>query len=275
MAKQFKELSSKENLLCFDTLNLAFRYKNKGEVSFADDLVNTVHSIASSYKAKKVIVLGDGGSTYRYNIYPNYKESRKKLRENQSKEEADYFKEFLAETDKAIDLLSNSYLVLKYRGLEADDLAAYIVKHYSRLFPHTWLISSDKDWDLLVSDTVSRWSYRTRKETTINNWNEHYPYDPEQHIDIKVIMGDKGDDVPGVEGIGEKRAYALLREYGTAFDVYDAIPIDSKLKYIQNLNNFKEQLLLNMQLMDLLTYCEEALLDNIEEIDSKITEYLK
>ena len=81
-------------------------------------------------------------------------------------------------------------------------------------------------------------------------------------------MGDKGDNVPGVEGIGEKRANTILRDYDTAYDVYANLPINSKYKYIQNLNSFGDKLLLNYELMDLLTYCEDALgEDNINKVN--------
>jgi 5'-3' exonuclease len=73
-------------------------------------------------------------------------------------------------------------------------------------------------------------------------------------------MGDIGDNVFGVEDVGPKRAISLVNQYGSAYDVAAALPINSKYKYIQNLNKFgKDNILLNYRLMDLVTYCEEAL----------------
>lgn len=260
------------NLMIVDGLNLAFRFKHANKKEFSVEYLRLVQSLAKSYEAKTVVILGDGGSTYRKTIYPDYKGNREKLKAEQTEEEAKDFLEFLEEFDRSLKLLDNSYITFKFIGVEADDIAAYLVNELEQEYEHTWLISSDKDWDLLISDKVSRFSYRTRKETTIENWNEHYAYEPEDHISIKVIMGDKGDNVPGVDGIGEKRAYTLLREYGpTAFDVYDAIPINSKYKYVQNLNKFKEQLLTNYELMDLRTYAAEALGNYaIEYVDETI-----
>jgi len=263
------------NLMVVDSLNLAFRWKHSGAKNWATSYINTVKSLANSYESSKVILLGDGGSYYRKEIYPENKANRQKLRDEQTEEEADNFKEFLDELSNVYSIVKDNFLVLRYPGTEADDIAAYITKYYSNKFSYTWLISSDRDWDLLVKDNVSRFSYVTRKEITKNNWSDHYMYDLENHIDIKCLQGDKGDNIPGVEGIGEKRAYALVREYGSVFDIYDAIPLPGKQKFIQNLNKFKDNLLLNCELMDLLTYCESAIHKDIEEIKFKIEEYIE
>ena len=56
---------------------------------------------------------------------------------------------------------------------------------------------------------------------------------PEQYISLKCLTGDKGDNVPGIPGIGPKRAVQLIRDYGDAMDIYNATPIESRYKYIQ------------------------------------------
>ena len=161
------------------------------------------------------------------------------------------------------------YITFRFKGVEADDIAAYIATRCSGGYEHVWLISSDKDWDLLINENISRFSYVIGKEITLINWNDHYDYRPEDHISVKVLQGDSGDHVFGIEGIGPKRAVTLLKEYGTAYDVYAALPIDSKYKYIQNLNASGDKILLNYELMDLETYCVDNIgLDNCDEIDA-------
>jgi len=269
MGKDFITKNKYSNLLIIDGLNLAFRYKYANKKDFAPLYVKTVQSLAKSYDAGKVIVLGDGGSSYREDIYPEYKGNRKELRAKQTQQEADDFKDFLDEFGVAFELLGLHYETFRFKGVEADDIAAYLVKYYSDNYEHTWMISSDKDWDLMIADNVSRFAYTSRKEITLDTWDQFYDYSPEQHISIKVLMGDKGDNVPGVEGIGEKRANVILKDYETAYDVYANLPINSKYKYIQNLNSFGDKLLLNYQLMDLLTYCEDAIgQENIDKIDA-------
>lgn len=271
MAKSIsKMISEKENLMVVDGLNLAFRWKHNGTKNWASRYLETINSLAMSYKAKHIVVLGDAGSVWRKKLSPEYKANRKELIKKQTLEEAQAFKEFLEEFDRMVELLSHQKNIsfFKFKGIEADDIAGYIVKQYNLLYPHIWLISSDKDWDLLVSDKVSRFSYRTRKEIRIDNWDTHYDYKPEDHISIKVLMGDNGDNISGVAGVGEKRAYNLIKEYGSAYDIYDQIPLPTRYKYIINLNEFKENILLNYELMDILTYCDEILGKNTEIVDS-------
>jgi 5'-3' exonuclease len=259
------------NLLVVDGLNLAFRYKYANKKVFAQDYINTIGSLANSYKANRIVVLGDGGSSYREGIYPDYKGNRKELREKQTEQEAIDFEDFLNEFQRAFEQLGEMYTTFRFKGVEADDIAAYIVKHFPGKFDHIWLMSSDKDWDLLIDENVSRFSYVTRKEITLENWAEHYDYPLEEHISIKVLQGDKGDNIPGVSGVGIKRAISLVETYGSALDIYEILPIDSKYKYMQNLNEFGDTILLNYQLMDLITYCEEAIgKDNIEIVDREM-----
>ena len=247
------------NLLVVDGLNLAFRYKYANKKVFANDYINTIQSLANSYSAKQIVVLGDGGSSYREAIYPDYKGNRKELRAKQTEQEGLDFQDFLEEFTRAFELLGEMYTTFRFKGVEADDIAAYIVGCCSNPFDHIWLMSSDKDWDLLIDENVSRFSYVSRKEVTLTNWSEHYDYPQDEHISIKVLQGDKGDNVPGVTGVGIKRAISLVETYGNALEIHSQLPIDSKYKYIQNLNEFGDKIILNYELMDLPTYCDEAL----------------
>lgn len=281
MSITFKKATESNNtLLIVDALNLAFRYKHSGATDFATDYIRTVDSLKKSYKASHVIVACDqGSSSYRKALSPEYKQNRKDKQEQQTDAERAafelFFEDFLA-TIQAIET-TTTYPVLKFQGVEADDIAAYIVSQKSKLSTEDiWLISSDRDWDLLVGPGVSRFSYVTRKEVTVDNWNDHYDFNPEDYISIKCLTGDTGDNVAGVPGIGPKRAVALVNEYGSTYDIIASIPIAGKYKYIQELNKCKDTLMLNYQLMDLVTHCEEAIgTDNIATIDETLQLYLK
>ncbi len=280
MPRKFIQDKVENDVLIVDAINLAFRYKHRGQTEFVDEYISTVESLARSYKCGKIIILCDlYGSDYRNEIFPEYKGNRQKLREKQTEEEAQEFKEFFEEFEATLDSIkaTTKHLLLRYKGVEADDLAAYLVKYKSDYdFGHIWLISSDKDWDLLINEDVSRFSYVTRKETTLLTWEERYPeIRREDYISHKCLAGDTGDNVPGITGIGPKRSITLLNQFGTAFDIYDACPIDSKYKYVKSLNEEKEQILINYQLMDLLTYCEEAIgPENVEEINISVEEFM-
>jgi len=269
--KTFKQIEQNQNaLMIVDALNLAFRYKHSGARNFAEDYLRTVQSLSKSYKARWTIIAADqGSSSYRKDIYPLYKQNRKDKYEQQTEAERAEFELFFEDFTATLELLGEHYPVLRYQGVEADDIAAYVVSKKAKLgIPEIWLMSSDKDWDLLVQPGVGRFSYVTRKETTYENWNDHYSFEPTDYIHVKCLMGDSGDNVPGVPGVGPKRAQQLVEEYGTTWDIINSIPLSGRYKYIQAINQSREQLETNYKLMDLQTYCKDALgLDNCKNID--------
>ena len=281
MSKTFKQATeTTRTLLVVDALNLAFRYKHSGATDFAEDYLRTVNSLKKSYKASHVVIACDqGSSSYRKALSPEYKQNRKDKFAEQTDAEKAAFELFFEEFSRTLEHIqaNTEYPVLKFQGVEADDIAAYIVSKKSSLrFDDIWLISSDRDWDLLVAEGVSRFSYVTRKEITQNNWNTHYEFSPEDYISIKCLMGDTGDNVLGVPGIGPKRAQSLVSEYGSCYDIAANIPLAGKYKYIQELNKCRDLLLLNYQLMDLVTYCADAIgTQNCQEIDQILEIYTK
>ena len=264
------------NLLIVDALNIAFRWKHQKVTDFKYDYIRTIESLAKSYNAGTIIITADGGSSYRKAIFPEYKANRKEKYAEQTPQEEKEFEMFMAEFSNTLTLLKKKYPVFQFKGVEADDIAAYLSMNLDKFnFDECWMISSDRDWDLLITDKVSRFSTVTRKEVTLNTWDEHYDFEVEDYITFKCLTGDKGDNVPGIPGVGPKRAVQLMEQYGNVFDIYSACPIDGKYKYIQSLNENAEQLLLNVELMDLVTYAEEAIgEENKQVIDLKLQEYL-
>lgn len=281
-AKSFKQINTMQegNLMIVDSLNLAFRYKHAKAVDFCTDYMRTVESLRKSYKCDKLIITGDmGSSSYRKALYPEYKQNRKDKFADQTPEEKAEFEEFFAEVQRILEQYESDgiYPVLRFPGVEADDIAAFLCSRRKRFkCSQIWLISSDRDWNLLVDDNVSQFSYVTRKEFTVENWHEHYAWDRDSYISVKCLMGDSGDNVPGVPGIGPKKAAALVQEYGSTYDIISSLPISSKYKYIANLNAFgADALMLNYKLMDLVTFCEDAIgEDNCKQIDEVLGAYL-
>lgn len=275
MAFNFSDkIESAENTLIVDALNLAFRWKHQGRSDFRYEYQKTIESLAKSYACSKLLIAADwGSSSYRKALYPAYKQNRKDKFDEQSEEERIAFEEFFEEFEASLGVLEEEgYTIFRYKGVEADDIAAHLVKEKYRYgLENIWLISSDKDWDLLIQEGVSRFSYVTRKEITIDNWSEHYNISPRDYISLKCLTGDKGDNIPGIPGIGPKRAEQLIEQYGSALDLYDALPISSKYKFIQALNENAEQLLCNYELMDLLTYCDNAIgAENLADIQRRL-----
>ena len=129
--KSFQEINQDNNtLLIVDSLNLAFRYKHSGATDFAEDYLRTVNSLKKSYKASHVIIACDqGSSTYRKALYPEYKQNRKDKQAEQTDAENAafelFFEDFLATLEHI--KTNTNYPVIKFQGVEADDIAAYIV----------------------------------------------------------------------------------------------------------------------------------------------------
>ena len=282
MAINFSSLGNQVqngNLLIVDGLNVAFRWKHSKQLEYKHDYVRTVESLAKSYDCGNIVVLADGGSTYRKRLSPDYKANRSDKYAEQTAQEKAEFAQFMGEFKNAFSQLEKrGHLTIRQDGLEADDLAAWIVGKKAEFgIGQIWMVSSDRDWDLLIQDGVSRFSTVTRKEITIDNWEDHYDVEPSMYLTQKCLAGDTGDNVPGIAGIGPKRAIALIEQYGDLFDIYNACPISSKYKFIQSLNENADRLLLNAELMDLVSYSEQALIEadmNLEDLSSQIMEYL-
>lgn len=266
------------NLMIVDGLNLSFRYKHRGQNDFGADYLKTVRSLAKSYNATDTIILSDyKGSSFRKEIHPEYKGNRKEKYKDQTEEEKAQAAAFFEGFEECLELCAQAFPVLKLKGVEADDMAAYISKHPEVLekYDNVWLISTDVDWDLLMTDKVHRFSYVTRREYTLDSFFEdHGADDPVQFITTKCLQGDKGDNIFGVKGIGVKKAYNLIRQYGDVLDILDQLPLAGSQKFIQELNASSDLLFLNLQLVDLNTFCEEAINhpdpDNINKINEVI-----
>lgn len=273
MATFTQEVKPDSNMMIVDCMNVAFRWKHSGASKFVEEYLATVMSLAKSYNAGTIIASADwGGSSYRKTLFPEYKANRKELVEKQTAEEKEASRKFFDEYERVLEALDKHPRIqlFRYQGVEADDIAAYLV---SRLhdygFDQAWLISSDRDWDLLVGPNVSRFSTVTRKEVTLDTWD--YPVTPEQYISYKVLMGDSGDNIPGIPGVGPKRAAALIEQYGSAMDIYDACPLPGKQKFIQAVNDNRDQIPLNYELMDLISFSQEAIgYNNVQDIGRRL-----
>lgn len=268
------ELASRRNLMIVDGTNLGFRFKhNNSKKPFASSYVSTIQSLAKSYSARTTIVLGDKGkSVFRLEHLPDYKGNRDEKYAQRTEEEKALDEQFFEYLRDAFELCETTFPTFTIRGVEADDMAAYIVKLIGHLYDHVWLISTDGDWDTLLTNRVSRFSFTTRREYHLRDMYEHHNVDDvDQFISLKAIMGDLGDNIRGVEGIGAKRGYNIIREFGNVLDIIDQLPLPGKQKYIQNLNASEELLFRNLILVDLPTYCVDAVAAVGQDVLDKFT----
>ena len=253
---QETDYSTYNNLLIVDANNLSYRWLQRANYSsFDSDFIRTIQSLAKSYEAARTIVCFDfGKSYYRMNMHEEYKGTRKKP---QDEEEAKRYEEFFAVLNELPNQLDDE--VLKFRGVEADDILAWITQNISDRYDHTWIVSSDRDLYQLIDENISIFNIFGRKEITLQSLSEDFQVTPSEYMLSRIIEGDKSDNILGIEGIGPKRAQGLAREYKTLDALLEALPIKGRSKYIQNLNAGHNQLLRNEKLINLKKYCIDAI----------------
>ena len=140
---------------------------------------------------------------------------------------------------------------------EADDIIGSYAKLAEKAGLEVIIISGDKDLTQLASDNITIY-YTRRGVTEVDHYtpefiNEKYGLSPEQIIDMKGLMGDKSDNIPGIAGIGEKTAIKLLAEYKTVENVLDNIDNISGKKLKERLAEGKEDALLSKELATIFT----------------------
>ncbi len=258
---QEPDYSNYNNLLIVDANNLSYRWLQRPNYdSFGADFIRTIQSLSKSYEAARTIVCFDfGKSYYRMDMHEEYKGTRKKPQEE---EEIKKYEAFFAVLNDLPDQLDEE--VLKIRGVEADDILAWITQNVSNKYDHTWIVSSDKDLIQLVDENVSIFNIFGRKEVTKQSLHEDLGLVPSEFMLSRIIEGDKSDNIIGIEGIGPKRAQTLAKEYKTLPNLLEALPIKGRAKYIQNLNAGVETLIRNEKLINLKKYCEDAIVSGKE-----------
>ena len=258
---QQPDYSSYNNLLIVDANNLSYRWLQRPNYnSFGADFIRTIQSLSKSYEAARTIVCFDfGKSYYRMDMHEEYKGTRKKP---QDEEEAKKYEDFFAVLNSLPDELDEE--VLKFRGVEADDILAFITQNVSDRYDHTWIISSDRDLYQLIDHNVSIFNIFGRKEVTEESLMEDYGTTPYEYMLSRIIEGDKSDNILGIEGIGPKRAQGLAKDHKEFNKLLESLPIKGRSKYIQNLNAGRDILLRNEKLINLKKYCEDAILSGKE-----------
>lgn len=179
--------------------------------------------------------------SFRQNIYPQYKMNRR---------------------ETPADLLQQSELirigihemgipVLCIPGVEADDVIATIATNNCKDVASTRIITGDKDLMQLVSNCIYLYDGMKQKEIHENEVLEKFSVQPNQVIDVQSLMGDSTDNVPGVPGIGPKKAAELINEFNSLDNLY--ANLDSvKNERIRNLlKDNQEQAYISKQLVTL------------------------
>ncbi len=180
--------------------------------------VNIFEKMRKQYKPDYIAVAWDlKGPTFRHEAYKQYKAQREKKED-----------ELYAQIGIIQDLLSDYGVPsLSAKGYEADDIIATISKKFGKDDTQVIAISGDMDLLQLVCENTKVVAFvkgiSETKEYNETAVRERYGLNPNQLVDLKALMGDPSDNIPGIAGIGKKTAIELLQKYETINNIWRAL----------------------------------------------------
>lgn len=184
--------------------------------------------------------------TFRHGIYSDYKGTRKPMPEE--------LRPQIPLLKKLLNLMNVK--TVEQAGIEADDIIGTIAKSTKVL---TYIITGDKDsFQLVDGETTVFFTKRGISDIDVynqDNFKEKTGINPIQIIDLKALMGDTSDNIPGIAGVGEKTAKDLITKYGTVDNLYDhTAELTGKLK--EKVENGKDSAYLSKTLATINTHCD-------------------
>jgi DNA polymerase I len=218
-------MASDKKLLLIDGHSLAYRGFHalpKEMMTARGELTNAVFGFASMLltvwrqeQPEYMAVAFDVGRTFRHETYSLYKANRRETPE-----------EMASQMTRIRELVDAFQLpVFAVEGYEADDVLGTLARQAEDMDFDTLIVTGDRDAFQLVDDHIRVFtSGRVFSDTVIYDVaaiQEKYGLSPRQLIDLKGLVGDQSDNIPGVRGIGEKTATDLLQKYGTLEGIYD------------------------------------------------------
>ena len=211
-------------------------------------VINMLKSLIKEYKPSHMAVVFDAkGKTFRHDLYPQYKANRPPMPED--------LRQQIEPIHNIVKAMGLPLLVIE--GVEADDVIGTLAKQACSEGRETLISTGDKDMAQLVSEHVTLINTMDKSNpiTDCARVVEKFGVQPRQIIDFLALVGDKVDNIPGVEKCGPKTAVKWLNEYDTMQGVIDhAHKIGGKIG--ENLRSAIEQLPLSYQLATIKLDCE-------------------
>ncbi len=191
---------------------------------------------------KYLAVAFDKGLTFRDELYEDYKGTREKMPD-----------ELDIQLTRIRQLVETFNIpVLELDGYEADDVLGTIAQQAKEQNVHVHILTGDRDLLQLVDEntTVELPPSRYERDASIYDINavrERYGLDPKQIVDLKALMGDSSDNIPGVPGVGEKTATTLLQKYGNLDAIYEHLD-EIQTRFRNKLEEGRESAFLSREL---------------------------
>ena len=215
--------------------------------------LNIILKVIDEEKATHICVAFDvKHPTFRHEMFSEYKGTRKPM-PDELREQVPLIKEVLG---------TMNIFTIERPGYEADDILGTLSRVADGEGYGVTVLSGDRDLLQLATDNILIRLPKTKAGKTIiesyyaDNVKETYGVDPITFIDMKGLMGDTSDNIPGVPGIGEKTAAKLLIEYGSLAGVYENIDNMKASKMKDNLVQYKEQAFMSKELATIKLDCE-------------------
>jgi DNA polymerase-1 len=207
MNRAFYALAGRHRLTAPDGLPTGALYAFMNMLLKYRDELNPTHVIAT---------LDSPGKVFRHETYPEYKAGRRPMPDDLAAQ--------MPVAQELLDALGFQPTALL--GYEADDLIGTLARCGERKGMRVYILTGDRDTFQLVSEQSSVIFLTTSKGKTNSEvitpqkMLDGYGVGPEQWVDVKALMGDSSDNIPGVKGVGKKTALRLIQSYGTLEDVY-------------------------------------------------------
>ncbi|QIB26618.1 DNA polymerase I [Caloranaerobacter azorensis] len=207
-----------------------------------------LNKIIEEYSPEYICVVFDKKvPTFRHKEYTEYKANRAKTPD-----------ELIMQFDILKDVLKKlNITTLEIDGFEADDIAGTLASIGEKEGLETILVTGDKDYLQLATENIK--VLITRKGITNleiydeQTVKEKYGINPNQLIDLKGLMGDKSDNIPGVPGIGEKTGIKLIKEFGSLEGIYENLESISGKKLKERLIENRLQAFMSKKLAKIVT----------------------
>ena len=215
--------------------------------------LNILFKILDEEKADYLTVAFDvHAPTFRHDVYKEYKGTRKPMPEE--------LREQVPLVKKALQAMGVQ--IREQAGLEADDILGTLARRGEEEGMEVALLSGDRDLLQIATDRICVRIPKTRQgQTVIENYYaedvlREYKVTPKAFIDVKALMGDSSDNVPGVPKVGEKTATQLIVDYGSVDGVYEHLDEIKKPALKKNLAENEDLARLSLFLVTIKTDCE-------------------
>lgn len=215
--------------------------------------LNSMIKIIDEEKPDHIAVCFDTEQpTFRHKEFPQYKAQRQEIPDDMPWQIVK-----VKELVKAMNIP-----MIEYPGYEADDIIGTLVKQAEKEKVHTYMVTPDKDYMQLISElsymykpsrNIAGGKYSEFEIVSFEGVKEKFGVTPDKVIDVLGLMGDASDNIPGVKGVGEKTATALIQEFGSIENIYANIEKVTKAKLKENLLTYKKDAFLAKHLVTIKT----------------------